>query len=112
MKHQPRSFPRKFLVSAFLFNQIDFKMTKSDVVDALAEKTGVSKKQAEAVLDAFQETVKGALQKGEKITLRGFGTFSVKQRAEKNGVNPATRERIVIPAKRVPALKFSDDFKV
>ena len=76
-------------------------MNKADLVSALAEKTGATKKAAEASLDALTETITDALKKGEKITLVGFGSFEVKKRAARKGRNPQTGEEIKIAASKV-----------
>ena len=80
-------------------------MNKSELIAQVAEKTGLTKRAAgdsvEAVLSAIQE----ALKKGEKVTLVGFGTFEVRNRAARKGVNPATGATIEIPESRVPAFK-------
>ncbi len=83
-------------------------MNKSELVDAIAKKSSLSKKDSEKGLNAFMETVKGSLKKGEKVSLVGFGTFQVMQRKATTGVNPKTKEKIDIPAKKVAKLKFSD----
>ncbi len=83
-------------------------MNKSELVDAIAKKSELSKKDSEKTLNAFMETVKGALKKGDKVSLVGFGTFQVMKRKATTGVNPKTKEKIDIPAKKVAKLKFSD----
>ena len=80
-------------------------MNKADLVSALAEKTGATKKAAEASLDALTETITDALKKGEKITLVGFGSFEVKKRAARKGRNPQTGKEIKIAAKKVVKFK-------
>ena len=80
-------------------------MTKADFVSAVAEKTGVSKKDVEAVLKAEQETIVELVKKGDKYTVPGFGTFSRKDSAAREGINPLTKEKIKIAAKK--ALKFT-----
>lgn len=80
-------------------------MTKSELIAAVAEKTGVTKKQAEDVVSTAFDTITETLAKGEKVQLVGFGTFEVRDHAEKNGVNPQTKEPIVIPARKAPAFK-------
>lgn len=80
-------------------------MTRVELVDAIAESTGLSKKDSDAAVKAFMEAVSGALTKGDKVQLVGFGTFSVGDRKERKGHNPKTKEEIVIPASKVP--KFS-----
>ncbi|HID79309.1 MAG TPA: HU family DNA-binding protein [Aquifex aeolicus] len=80
-------------------------MTKAELIARAAEKAGVSKKQADRCLKAFLETITDALQKGEKIALPGFGIFQVKERSERKGRNPRTKEIITIPARKVVTFK-------
>ena len=86
-------------------------MNKADLVSALAEKTGATKKAAEASLDALTETITDALKKGEKITLVGFGSFEVKKRAARKGRNPQTGEEIKIAASKAPVFKAGKSLK-
>ena len=80
-------------------------MTKAELINAVAQKTELSKKDSEkavvAVLDAISET----LAAGEKVALVGFGTFEVKERAAREGINPRTKEKIEIPASKLPVFK-------
>ena len=80
-------------------------MNKNELVEAIAEKMGTTKKEAEAAVSAFTETVKEALVDGEKVQLIGFGNFEVRERAARKGRNPQTGEEIEIPASKVPAFK-------
>lgn len=80
-------------------------MKKPELVKAIAEKTGLKKKEAESAVKAFVETVEEALKKGDKVTLVGFGTFATRKRAKRTGVNPRTGKKINIPAKTVPYFK-------
>lgn len=80
-------------------------MNKADLVNAVAEKTGLTKKDAAAALEAVMEAVSGGLKKGKSITLTGFGTFAVAKRSAREGRNPQTGEKIKIPAKKVPKFK-------
>ena len=80
-------------------------MNKSELVAAMAGKSGLSKKNCGAALDAFVETVGDALKSGDKVHLAGFGTFAVKERAARTGRNPRTNEPIGIPASKQPAFK-------
>ena len=80
-------------------------MTKAEIVDRVSTNTGLSKRQAREALDVTLNTIGGALSRGEEVNFPGFGKFQVAQRSPRNGVNPRTRERITIPARRVP--KFS-----
>lgn len=86
-------------------------MNKSELVAAIAEKAGVSKKDTEAMLKAFIETVEGAVKAGDKVQLIGFGTFEAKARAARTGKNPRTGEKIKIAASKVPAFKAGTAFK-
>ena len=86
-------------------------MNKSDLVSSIAEKSDISKKDVEKALNAFVETVEETLQKGEKIQLVGFGSFEVKERAERKGRNPKTREEITIPASKAPVFKVGKSLK-
>ena len=76
-------------------------MTKADLVAKVAE-TGMSKKQAAESVDALIAAIKGALAKGEKVSLVGFGSFSVRKRKARTGRNPQTGKPLKIPAKKVP----------
>lgn len=77
-------------------------MNKSELIDAIAQEAGLSKTDAGKALDAFTGVIKTALQGGDTITLVGFGTFKVADRAQRQGLNPKTKEPITIPAARVP----------
>ena len=80
-------------------------MNKSELIAAMAEKSGLSKKNCEAALDAFVTTTGDALKCGDKVHLVGFGTFEVKDRAARIGRNPKTREPVDIPASRQPVFR-------
>ncbi|MCL2636832.1 MAG: HU family DNA-binding protein [Oscillospiraceae bacterium] len=80
-------------------------MTKIELVAAIAEKTGFSKKNSEVALIAVIDSITDALKKGEKVSLVGFGTFEVRERAAREGINPQTQKKIKIAAKKVPAFK-------
>lgn len=86
-------------------------MNKSGLVAAIAEKAGLTKKDAEKALSAFVETVESTLKSGDKVQLVGFGTFEVRKRAAREGQNPATGKKIHIPASKVPAFKAGQAFK-
>ena len=86
-------------------------MNKTELVAAMAEKAGLSKKDAEAALKAFTETVTDELKKGEKIALVGFGTFETRKRSARTGVNPRTKEKIKIPATVAPVFKAGKSLK-
>ena len=80
-------------------------MNKTELVAAIAEKAGLSKKDAEGAVKAFTDTVAEQLKAGEKIQLVGFGTFEVAERAARTGKNPQTGEAIKIPASKAPKFK-------
>lgn len=86
-------------------------MNKSELITSMAEKTGLTKKDAEAALKAFVESVEETLEKKEKVQLIGFGTFETRERAERIGRNPRTKEEIVIPASVAPVFKAGKEFK-
>ena len=86
-------------------------MNKSDLIAALAAKTGETKKSAEATLNAFIETVTESLVKGDKVQLVGFGSFEVRKRAARKGRNPQTKEEIKIPASKAPVFKAGKALK-
>ncbi|HAV11094.1 MAG TPA: HU family DNA-binding protein [Candidatus Moranbacteria bacterium] len=77
-------------------------VNKDALVDGIAAKTDLSKKDIEAVIEAFEEKVTEEIRQGNKVTLTGFGTFRVSDRAAREGINPQTKEKIQIPAMRVP----------
>lgn len=80
-------------------------MNKSELVTAMAEKSGLSKKKCEDALDAFVTAIRDVLKNGDKVKLLGFGTFEVKGRAARIGRNPRTKEPVDIPASKQPAFK-------
>ena len=86
-------------------------MNKTDLVAAVAQKTGLTKKDAERVVNATVETITENLVKGEKVQISGFGIFEVKEREARVGRNPRTKESIQIPASRQPAFKASKTLK-
>ncbi len=86
-------------------------MNKNEFISKLAEDTAMKKSDAEKFLDAFVANVKDILSRGDKLQLVGFGTFEAKERGEKEGVNPATGERIKIAACKVPSFKPGKTFK-
>lgn len=75
-------------------------MNKTALTEEVAKATGLKKKEAEAAVNAVFSSIENALVNGEKVQLVGFGTFEIKERAERKGINPATRESIIIPASR------------
>ena len=86
-------------------------MNKTELIAAIAEKTGLSKKDTERVVNATVATITENLQKGEKVSVSGFGIFEVKNREARVGRNPRTKETIQIPATRLPAFKASKTLK-
>ena len=86
-------------------------MTKADVVNALAGKTGMARKEAADIVEVFLATIREALEGGEKVSLVGFGTFYVKEKNPRQGRNPRTGERIRIPRKRVATFKPGKSFR-
>ena len=86
-------------------------MNKSELVASMAEKSQISKKDAEKALNAFMESVEDALVKNDKVQLVGFGSFEVRQRAERKGRNPQTKEEITIAASKAPIFKVGKALK-
>ena len=86
-------------------------MTKSDLTAAIAEKADLTRAEAERAVNAFTAAITGALADGDKVTLVGFGTFSVGTRAARTGRNPRTNEPIEIPASKVARFKASKNLK-
>jgi DNA-binding protein HU-beta len=80
-------------------------MNKAELIEKIADDAGISKKQAGSALDSFTDTIAKTLKKGSKVTLVGFGTFSVTKRAARNGRNPQTGATIKIKAKKVAKFK-------
>ena len=86
-------------------------MNKTELIAAVAEKTGLTKKDAERVVSATFETIACSLVKGDKVAVSGFGNFEVKTREARVGRNPRTKETIQIPATKLPAFKASKTLK-
>lgn len=86
-------------------------MNKSELIAAVAEKSEISKKDAEKAVAALLSTVVDAVAEGEKVQLVGFGTFEQRQRNERTGCDPRTNTQIIIPASKVPAFKAGKAFK-
>ncbi len=86
-------------------------MNKSELIAAIATKTGETKKDAEATLNAFVNVVSETLAKGDKVQLVGFGSFEVRKRAARKGRNPQTKEEIKIPASKAPVYKAGKALK-
>ncbi len=86
-------------------------MTKTELINLVAEKTEFSKKDAEKAVTAVFDSITETLESGNDVRLVGFGTFEVRERAAKEGINPRTKEKIVIAAKKVPAFKAGKALK-
>ena len=86
-------------------------MNKAELITSMAEKSQLTKKDAETALKAFIDSVQEALENGEKVQLVGFGTFETRERAAREGRNPRTKEVISIPASVVPVFKAGKEFK-
>ncbi len=87
-------------------------MTKSDLVQALSEKIStLTKKECEVIVDTVFHNMRDALHKGEKIEIRGFGSFTVRVRRAKEGRNPKTGEKVSIPEKRIPFFKVGKELR-
>ena len=86
-------------------------MTKTDLIIAVAEKSGLKRKEAELAVNAVLETVVETLVEGDRVSLVGFGTFEVRDRSARTGVNPKTGEAIEIAACKVPAFKAGKSLK-
>ncbi len=85
-------------------------MTKAEIVADVANKTGVEKVAVQAVVESFMDVVKNAMVNGENVYLRGFGSFTIKRRAEKTGRNISKNTTIIIPAHNIPAFKPAKTF--
>ncbi|MDG1914681.1 MAG: integration host factor subunit beta [Crocinitomix sp.] len=85
-------------------------MTKADIVSIISDQTGIEKISVQATVEAFMDSVKLSLTEGNNVYLRGFGSFIVKERAEKTGRNISKNESIIIPAHNIPAFKPAKTF--
>lgn len=86
-------------------------MNKTELIAKVAEKSDLTKKDAEKAVSALLDTIVEAVVEGEKVQIVGFGTFEQRQRSERTGLNPITKTEIVIPASKVPAFKAGRNFK-
>ena len=86
-------------------------MNRNELIAAMSEKSGLTKKDTTAALDALTESVQTALKAGEKVQLIGFGTFEVKERAARTGINPRTKEPVEIAASKAPVFKAGKALK-
>lgn len=87
-------------------------MNKTELINAVAEKANLSKAQAKAALDATLNTISEALLKEDKVAIIGFGTFSVAEKPARTGINPRTKEKIEIPARKVVKFKAGADLNL
>ena len=92
-------------------NRRCFNLNKAELVESIAEMTGLTKKDSEKAVAAFTETVISTLAKGEKVQLVGFGTFETRVHKERTNINPITKKEQVIPETTVPAFKPGKAFK-
>lgn len=86
-------------------------MQKTDFIKAVAERAGVGQREAKQIVDSALGVIEEALRQGEKVTLTGFGTFEVRERSAREGVNPQTREKIQIGASKTPGFSASSSLK-
>ena len=86
-------------------------MTKADIIDEVALATGLTKVETEAVLEGIMKSIETSLSKGERVDLRGFGSFIVKKRLARDAHNPATRELVRLKERFIPSFKVSKKFK-
>lgn len=86
-------------------------MTKLDIIKEVSNETGLTKVEIEAVLDGIINTISDSLKRGERVDLRGFGSFIIKQRAARDARNPATREIVQLKERYIPAFKVSKILK-
>lgn len=86
-------------------------MNKNELIRAIANNGGITLKEAACVLDGFIDTITQELKKGEKIQISGFGSFEIKTKPAREGVNPKTGEKIKITASKVPTFKFGKAYK-
>ena len=86
-------------------------MTKAELVELIAQETGVSKKDTGIIVNLIMENIGKALVSGDKVEVRGFGSFKVKSRNARQARNPRTGETVAVPAKRVPYFKASNELK-
>ncbi len=87
-------------------------MTKSDMAEKLAEKLKITKQQAEVIINIFTNSIIEALSKGDKVEIRGFGSFRVRHRSAKEGRNPKTGEKVFVQPKKVPFFKTGKEFRL
>ena len=98
-------------VKSIKYYNLCFKMNKSDLIQAVVEKTGLTKKDSTKAVYAMFDGISDSLSNGDKVQLVGFGTFEVRSRQEREGRNPATGEAIKIEASKAPAFKAGKALK-
>lgn len=86
-------------------------MTKADLVEQVAERTGLTRTDVAVVVDSFLDTIKKSMEDKQNIEIRGFGTFKIKLRKARKARNPRTGEEVPVPDRRVPVFKPSNEFK-
>lgn len=86
-------------------------MTKADLVERVAEKTGLTRTDVAVVVDGLLDTIKSSMEEGNNIELRGFGTFKIKTRKARKARNPRTGDEVPVPDRKVPVFKPSNEFK-
>ncbi|MCQ2409321.1 MAG: HU family DNA-binding protein [Clostridia bacterium] len=86
-------------------------MNKQEFIKALAEKANLSLKDAAAAVEAYADIIEDSLKKGDKVAIAGFGAYELKEKAERQGFNPVTKEPITIAASKTPVLKFGKAYK-
>jgi len=86
-------------------------VTKADLVEKVAEKTGLTRTDVAVVVDGLLDTIKSSMEEGNNIELRGFGTFKIKTRKARKARNPRTGEEVPVPDRKVPVFKPSNEFK-
>lgn len=86
-------------------------MTKADLINAIAEKAELSKKDSEKALNAVVASITDALVSGDKVQIVGFGTFEVRDKKAKEAINPRTKEKVAVPARKAPAFKAGKGLK-
>ena len=89
----------------------DGAMTKAQLIDEVARVADLSRKHAELIVDIFFQSIVNALERGEKIELRGFGSFRIRQRNARQGRNPKTGDQVSVPSKRIPYFKPGRELK-
>jgi nucleoid DNA-binding protein len=87
-------------------------MTKADLVEQVAEKTGLTRTDVAATVDSFLDAIKRALESGSNIEIRGFGTFKIKPRKARKARNPRTGDVVPVPDRKIPVFKPSNEFKI